>query len=265
MIADVAQLVEQCFRKAKVGGSIPPIGSVRRNYSRLANLEEKTNFRKALLFILLSIGAIIVIFFFGLPITARFVSFVSDIGKTSKPIEKEDTTPPAPPKINNLPEVTNKNNLEISGFSESGSIVIFTINESIQEVVASNDGSFTTTLPLKKGENILTINAKDPSGNESVRSENISVFYDDEPQILNINSPEDKKEFFGPKQKQITVSGSTKKESSFTINDRPIKLNDDGTFSTVYSLVEGDNSLNIKSTDKAGNMIEKSITFKFTP
>lgn len=25
--ADVAQLVEQCFRKAKVGGSNPPIGS----------------------------------------------------------------------------------------------------------------------------------------------------------------------------------------------------------------------------------------------
>ena len=25
--ADIAQLVEQCFRKAEVGGSIPPIGS----------------------------------------------------------------------------------------------------------------------------------------------------------------------------------------------------------------------------------------------
>jgi bacillopeptidase F len=86
------------------------------------------------------------------------------------------------------------------------------------------------------------------------------LVFDNEAPEIKILSPSDGASFYGSKQKNVTINGTTKIDSSLTINDRIATVNDDGGFSLNYSLSNGENNLAIKSIDKAGN--EKEINLK---
>jgi hypothetical protein len=264
--ADVAQLAEQCFRKAKVGGSIPPIGSnMKHRYSRLASSEEKRNMRRATTFVALTIVAVILIFTVGIPVMAKFAGFIGDLRKSSTPVDINDKTPPPPPAVENLPEYTNQQKLGISGSSESGAAVKLFYNTSEEEVVAGEDGKFTFSIILSKGANDISLSSCDTSGNESAKTTSYTIVFDNEPPDLSIDSPSDGASFFGTKQRQITVLGTTETAASITINDRPIKVADDGSFSYTTTLGDGNNDFNIKAFDKAGNTTENKISVNYSP
>jgi bacillopeptidase F len=238
---------------------------MRRGYSRLASAEEKRNIRRAVTFGVLTVAAFLALFLFGLPTVAKFAAFLSDIRKTSQPIEKNDTTPPSPPRIDTLPDATASVKLDVKGKAEAGSTVILTFNGEEQEVVVGNDGDFVFSLSLDDGENKLLFMAKDSAGNESQATQTYKVIFDDEDPKLEISSPSDGAEFFGSSERQATIQGTTDPEITLTINERPIKIDDNGGFTYATTLNEGDNTFNIKAVDKAGNTTEKSLTLKFSP
>jgi len=238
---------------------------MRRGYSRLASAEEKRNIRRAVTFGVLTVAAILALFLFGLPTVAKFAAFLSDIRKTSQPIEINDTTPPSPPRIDTLPDATNKSALDVKGKAEVGSTVILTFNAKEQEVLVGNDGDFVFSLDLDDGENKLSFLAKDTSGNESQRTQTYKVIFDNDEPKLEISSPSDGAEFFGSSERLVTLQGTTEPEIELTINDRPIKVDDSGSFTYATTLNEGDNTFNIRAVDKAGNTTEKSLTLKFSP
>src|SRR3990167_9226971 len=125
-----------------------------KNYSRFAHIEERRNKRKAFSFLFLTGISLILLFFFGLPLVIKFAAFLTDIRKSTTPIEITDTTPPAPPQLQSLPEATNKNPLDVSGKSESGATVFIFLNNQQTEVVADDEGVFTKKLTLLTGENL---------------------------------------------------------------------------------------------------------------
>ncbi len=231
----------------------------------MASAEERRNNRRAITFVVLTIAAVLALFLFGLPTVAKFAAFLTEIRKTSLPVEKNDTTPPPPPRIDILPDATNKSALDVKGSAEAGSTVILTFNSDGQEVVAGNGGEFLFSLNLNDGENKLSFVAKDPAGNESQRTQTYKVIFDDEEPKLEISSPSDGAEFFGSSERQATLQGLTEPEIELTINDRPIKVEDNGSFTYATTLNEGENTFNIKAVDKAGNTTEKSLTLKFSP
>ena len=238
---------------------------MRSHYSRLASSEEKRNIRRAATFLFLSLAAVIVLLTFGLPTIAKFAAFLTDLRKTAQPVEKNDTTPPSPPQVSSLPDATNKSALEVSGSAEAASTVILTFNTSDEEVVADRDGKYVFSLTRKKGENKLAFKAKDAAGNESQKTQTYVVLFDEDEPKIEIGSPSDGSEFFGSMQRQVTIQGTSEAEAALTINDRPIKVEDDGSFTYATTLSEGDNIFNLKATDKAGNVTEKSLTLKFSP
>lgn len=238
---------------------------MRRGYSRLASAEEKRNIRRAVTFGVLTVAAVLALFIFGLPTVAKFAAFLTDLRKTSLPIEKNDTTPPPPPRIDNLPDATNKSALDVKGAAEAGSTAILTFNGESQEVVVGNDGDFVFSLALDDGENKLSFLAKDEAGNESQKTQTYTVVFDNKEPKLEVNSPSDGAEFFGSSQRQVTIQGSTEPEIELTINERPIKVEDNGNFTYATTLSEGNNTFNIKAVDKAENTTEKSLTLKFSP
>jgi len=61
--------------------------------------EERRNRNNALKFIILTGVAAVLLFFYGIPFLGRFAGFVSELAKGNKTITKNDTTPPAPPKL----------------------------------------------------------------------------------------------------------------------------------------------------------------------
>jgi hypothetical protein len=148
---------------------------------------------------------------------------------------------------------------------EEGATIIIYYNDNEESVVSDKEGLFTLNINLNKGENRISAIAKDLSGNESQKSDEITIVFDDEAPKLDITSPENNKEFFGSKQRQIIIEGNTEEGSSVTINERFVTVEEDGTFSFATTLTEGDNNFNIKASDIAGNSTETSLTFKFSP
>jgi len=238
---------------------------MKKNYSRRIAVEERKNKKKALTFIILSFATILFLFFFGIPLVAKFASFVTDLTKKNTPITLKDNTPPAPPRFNSLPDEINKSQINISGNTEEGSIVTIFINGLDNEVISDSYGEFNLSANLELGENIIYAIAKDQSGNKSADSKTYVINYDNEVPEIVINSPTDGKKYYGQSQKEIEIVGNTDPEASLTLNDRFITLDDSGNFKYKYSLDEGENKLTFKAVDKAQNETEKAITVSFTP
>jgi len=236
-----------------------------RYYSRLASVEEKRNIRRAFIFGILTIAAIVFLFTAGLNVLTKFVGVISDLRKTSTPIEKTDTTPPPPPRLDTLPEATNNIKLQVSGSSEPASTVELFLNGDKNESLAGNDGAFTFDLNLASGNNKIYAIAKDASGNESGKTPTYEIIFSKNPPKIDITSPHDGDKFYSSKQQQINITGKTSPDASITINDRIVATQDDGSFSSSVSLNEGDNTFKIKVQDKAGNTAEKSITVNWSP
>lgn len=238
---------------------------MKRRYSRLARTEERQSIRKAVFFTFLTVASILAFIFLGLPVLAKFAGFLTDLRKTGLPIERNDTTPPAPPRLESLPEYTNEFSVEIKGTTEAGATLILFLNGDEEEVVADKDGEFNFTFKLDKGDNTLSVKARDSSGNESQETDTYKIVFDNEPPELETTSPEDGKEFFGSKERQVSINGRTEEGASITVNDRIVAVDVNGNFTFVTTLSEGENNFAIKAEDRAGNSIETSLTLRFTP
>ncbi|MBU2036445.1 MAG: hypothetical protein ABH819_01975 [Patescibacteria group bacterium] len=238
---------------------------MKKNYSRRIAVEERKNKKKALTFIVLSFSTILFLFFFGIPLIAKFASFVTDLTKKNTPIILKDNTPPAPPRFNNLPDKINKSQINISGNTEEGSVVTIFINGLDNEIISDNYGEFNFLANLELGENIIYATVKDQSGNKSTESKTYVINYDNEAPEIIINSPSDGENYYGQSQKEIEITGNTDPQGDLTINDRFITIDDDGNFKYKYSLNDGENTLTFKAIDKAQNETEKTITVSFTP
>ena len=235
-----------------------------RRYSRLESVEEKRNFRNAILFVVLTIIAIVALFWEGVPLLARFTTFVSDFGKSNKPIVSTDKTPPAPPSFNTFPDFTNQNNITLTGNSESGATIKLTFNGSDQNSLADKDGNFTFNLQLQDGDNTFSAIAVDTANNVSQRTHDYKIVFDSKPPDLTITSPNDGSQFFGSNQRQVTIQGATDSGAQVTVNDRIVTVDDAGKFAYTTTLNDGENKFAVKSTDQAGNNTEKDITLSFS-
>ena len=238
---------------------------MKRRYSRLARTEERQSIRRAIFFTFLTVVSIFAFIFLGLPVLAKFAGFLTDLKKSGLPIEINDTTPPAPPKLDNLPEYTNEFSVEIKGTTEAGASIILFLNNDEEELVVNKDGEFNFTFKLDKGENTVSVKARDAAGNESQVTDTYKIIFDNEPPELEITSPEDGKEFYGSKERQVAINGKTEESASVTINDRIVAVDVSGNFTFVTTLSEGENGFTIKTEDKAGNSTEASLTLRFTP
>lgn len=234
-------------------------------YSRRATVEEKENRRKTFGFGLLSIAIVAFMAYFGLPLLAKVSSLTYDLRRTGEPVEGSDTTPPPPPSMDEIPSFTNKMNIDVTGNSEAGVTIVFQINNSREEVVTNAEGGFTKSIPLNDGANTLFAYAQDSAGNKSGETREYQITFDNDKPELVILSPKDGDEFYGQKEKQLNVKGTTEKDAQVQINDRFVIVNSDGSFDYTIGLNDGENILAIKSIDAAGNETEETLTVRFSP
>lgn len=234
-------------------------------YSRRASVEEKRNIKKAYKYIALSILAICFVIFLGLPTLIKFAGFLADVGKSDKPVDVTDITPPAPPQFDPIPEFTNNIKLDIAGTSEDGAIVTITTNGNSSEVVANSEGRFSFLFSLDKGENTIEAKAKDTSGNEGASTKLVKITFDNIDPVLENLTPEDGASYYGSGQRQLVIKGSVDEKVDLFINERVVSVNDDGSFLFSTTLSEGINSFEIKAMDPAGNETKESFSVNFTP
>lgn len=234
-------------------------------YSRQQSVEERRNFRSALILLILTVLLIVGLIVYGIPAVSRVANFVSDLRGGGSPIKGTDKTPPAPPRFNAFPDFTNQQHITLSGTAESGTTLNLTLNGKEQETVVDKDGKFTfPDLGLKEGENTFSAIAIDGSGNKSQQSASYTVLYDIKPPEITIDTPTDGTKFFGSTQRQINIQGKTEVNGNVTISDRLVTVDGEGKFTYPVTLNSGDNQFTIKVIDQAGNSAEKSITLNFS-
>lgn len=232
--------------------------------SRRTRVQDKKQTRSALFLIVGAMLLFIIFIFFGLSFFARVAIFISDLKKSSQPVQQEDKVPPGPPRINQLPSYTNEGKITVSGAAEAGSVLKFFNNdEEIKETVIDDTSLYSFEVELAKGENALAAIATDQAGNTSERSPVVRVIYNDEEPELIISSPQDGETIEG--QKSITIEGKTGPGNKVTLNDRTVIVNDDGNFFTKFTLSEGENRLVFTAEDPAGNFVEKEIKVIYVP
>ncbi|PIZ63930.1 hypothetical protein COY16_00580 [Candidatus Roizmanbacteria bacterium CG_4_10_14_0_2_um_filter_39_13] len=109
---------------------------------------------------------------------------------------------------------------------------------------------------LKIGENILYAVARTKDGNNSKKTEKFTVIYKRDAPSLQIDKPKNEEIVHS---QEVEISGTTDRNTTIHLNNAPIVVDLKGDFVTSTKLKEGDNTLNFKATDVAGNTSEKSI------
>lgn len=219
-----------------------------------------------------SFGAIILIiillfisFNWILPNLINGLGFFNKLTKSNlnKTVSMGENPTLAPPVLLIPYEATNSANINISGYSSANSTVkIYLDDQLATEVKTKDDGSFISeSISLSLGTNNIFGKTTDLRGQDSLPSKIIKLIYDSEKPVLTVSEPEDGKIF---KDKKIKVSGKTEPGSTLYVNSQRTITNEDGSFSAETSLTEGENTLSVKTHDKAGNLseIQRKVTYQ---
>ena len=230
------------------------------SYSAKRNLrqEEVSAYRRITFATLLVIALIVGGYFLGVPLLANLGNGASDDQIT--PLGSTDSIAPAAPQISSLPDQTRTKSVNITGTAESGSTVTVLVNdEEAFSTLTDKEGLFSGEANLSGGENIVVATAKDPAGNESRKSKELSITYDATPPSL-VLLQELPSQTSTP---TITVSGKAEAGAKVTINQRVTVVNGDGVFNHTMQLNPGENRIEIVASDAAENTrrIERTVTY----
>jgi flagellar hook assembly protein FlgD len=168
--------------------------------------------------------------------------------KTQSVQAQLDTQPPTV-QLANLPEGMNVNtpNLQIEGVTEPGAMIW--LNGTAQPQRVDNVGRFTFPLKLTDGNNSIDLQAIDPAGNVA-RIQRSIVLVTQPPDITILRPLENE----WTNQQMVTIEGNTRAGATLTINQQPVRVEQDGSFRYELILNQGDNSLRFVATDAVGNV-----------
>lgn len=235
---------------------------MRRRYSHLDRVNRRKEKQKVYIYLGLLVFLIGFFAIFGIQLLSR-ISII--LTQTSSPYKKEqnDRLVLVAPRLDPLDEATNSATITISGYANEGETVAISTETDIVKVFVGKDGTFSAPdIELVEGENRISAKVtKDKK--ESPSSNLVSIVYKKTPPKLDVSEPEDGKEYVGD-QKEATIKGVTEGDIKITVNDRFVRVENDGSFTTTYSLPEGETTLTIKATDIAGNetKIERKVKYR---
>ena len=179
--------------------------------------------------------------------------------------ESDDTTPLSfelplrKPTIEELPKFTNKESITISGSSNAEvTLTLFVNGTKTGETTADVGGNFSfVNVALKEGLNLLKVVAT--NSKEETQEQTSLITLDKTKPELSITAPKNG-ETFPDDTKSITVKGKSEPDATVLVNLIQAITNADGSFSYVLTVTPGENKIEIKSTDQAGNVITEKLT-----
>ncbi len=199
----------------------------------------------------------------------------SDELPEKEPVEKEpvDDTPPEIVILH--PEdgqVFETKEVVFEGETEPGARVF----AGGHEVDVTDDGAWRIVLALGKGENHITVKAKDEAGN--IGTDSVTVIYkapepkedppkedppkDTTPPEIVILHPEDGQVF---ETKEVVFEGETEPGARVFVAGHEADVSESGAWRIVLALEKGENYVKAKAKDKAGNYSYDSVTVIYQP
>lgn len=230
--------------------------------SRLTKREKNRIQKQSFYYLFLGIMILLLFIFLIMPNLIRLFFAIID---RESPLVEKDTVPPQVPVLSSNPvEATFSASLNLKGFAEPNSKVIFLLNSAKSaEIEVSQEGQFEHELDLVDGENELAIFGVDEAGNESLKTRSYLITRDSKAPILEIEEPKDGSVIELKKNRTTTIKGKTESGAKVIINGRMVLADEGGVFSTNYYLAEGKNELEFEAIDKATNKTNKKIEVEF--
>jgi len=230
--------------------------------SRLAKTEQKKVVQQT---VLLSLGAIALFLTFLFVILPGLIRFLTAVIGTQTIIQSDDTLPPQVPILAAPVAATYSAQLKLTGYGEASSELVILLNaaELTRQKIA-DDGSFEVELTVPDGDNTLAAYAIDAAGNQSATSREYAVKIDQEKPTIEVSEPQNGVQIESRKNQLLTIKGTTEKKAKVYINGRITYADAEGLFHTTYQLSEGENKLEIRAEDEAGNQTQTEliVTFK---
>lgn len=233
-------------------------------YIRRKAFEERKSLQQLVLSILGIISLLFLFFYIGIPSLVKLSSLIAGFKKDITTVQNENNVI-SEPFLEPLPVATNSAKITISGSANTGeTVLLFLNNDKTAEKLVGKDGQFAfTNISLDTGTNDIYAIAK-LNDKESLPSQKLKVSYQNEPPKLEVESPKDG-EVFKRENKEILIKGKTDEEAIVSVNDRLIIVDPNGNFSTTLRLNDGENKLEIKAADNAGNSQKVDLKVIYEP
>jgi hypothetical protein len=232
-----------------------------------SRLKRKTNdqmTKKTVFLGILTIVSGVLVLLYGLPLLIKFSIFLGEGKNKKNTISEEKIMPPLAPRILRDYEATNSATIKIKGFAEAKvTVELFKNDISIGTTEVSENGDFVfDRIALDAGDNYFSAIASTEKSGSGDGSETMKIIYDTVAPELNLTNPTE--ENLSVDYTDFDIVGTTNKGSSVTINNRIVKVDDDGGFREKWQLTTGKNDLVIVARDVAGNETKKSISITYS-
>ena len=230
--------------------------------SRLERKSDDQITRKTVFLGMFTVLLFVLVVFFGLPFLIKFSVFLGRSKSKNENI-KEVVLPPLAPRLIVPFEATNSSKINISGLAEAGvSVELLKNDVSIGKADVSGNGDFMfSDIELNGGDNSFNaIVLSEKSGN-SEKSKTVNVVFDDQaPDLVMTNPTEDS---ISVDYADFDVAGKSEKGVRVLVNGHVAMVSDEGSFKLKIQLNSGDNDIEIKVSDLAGNETKKNIKIKY--
>ncbi|OGD85565.1 hypothetical protein A3B51_02230 [Candidatus Curtissbacteria bacterium RIFCSPLOWO2_01_FULL_41_18] len=234
----------------------------RSRLDRLARREEKSVVKRIVFLFLFSLILIGILYTVGIPTLGKFADVLDTIFKRGDSTSPSEVQTPPPPVLSDLPKSTNQDKIAISGFSSGSSKVeVYLDSEKVADAQV-NDGRFEfKDFRLHDGENKISAKAINDTGRASEFSPEVKVALDTNEPTIEVTSPRDDQTFYG--DNRIKVEGQTEKDDQVFANGFLANVDPSGNFDVTIPLSEGENKIEVKAVDVAGNTKTVSIKVNF--
>lgn len=218
---------------------------------------------------LISIFGIAVILFllvqFGLPFLINFSLLIAGLKAPQEQTNRGSKVFVQSPILYPLKEATNSAQITVKGIASSDQTIDLYINDEIVDKTnTKKDNSFVfEDITLNSGENIIKAQATTKESKKSEFSNEVIVVYKKEAPKLSLDSPKEDQSF-SKDDNPIRVSGKTNPGTKVTINDFWAIVDDQGNFSYILRLQNGENTIKIVATDEAGNKTQLERKVKYS-
>ncbi len=219
---------------------------------RLARREEGDVIKRIVILSILSVVIIVLIFTLGIPLLGNFADLLGKTLGSKGTAASSQSQISSPPVLDSLPTATNSATLAVSGFASGGDKVEIFLNSNKVGEADVTDGKFKyESVNLKSGDNEISAKAVSSAGKESDSSEVSKVTLNTTAPKLKVDNPTDGQSFSGVSK--ITVQGASDPNAEVLANGFLANVGSDGKFEVSIPLSGGDNTVEVKAIDNAGN------------
>ncbi len=230
--------------------------------SRLKSHLKKKAFQNVLFAFLGIVAVIVFLIVFGTHILVGFSLFMGQFTDTddTTALTQQQPTYIAPPTLDPIKEATNSDLINITGYAVPNQTVSLYRNASlVQKTKVQDDNRFTfTSVHLEKGKNTFKASVATQDNKKSEYSKEIIISLLKDVPSLSIDTPQDGQKF-KKEESPIKVTGSTDADIKVTVNDFRAIVTDSGSYSYLYNLKDGENTIKVVAIDAAGNKSEKEL------